>query len=45
MLESVNINSLIQEISSAKQVKSTDIPDIDLYMNHHTTLLDNKMRG
>ncbi len=45
MLESMHINSLIQEISSARQVKSADIPDIDLYMDQLTTFLDNKMSG
>ncbi|OGO76773.1 MAG: hypothetical protein A2Y23_05905 [Clostridiales bacterium GWB2_37_7] len=38
-----NLNSIIQQLSSSGEIKITDIPDIDLYMDQVTTLIDNKL--
>jgi hypothetical protein len=38
-----NLNFIIQQLSSSGEIKITDIPDIDLYMDQVTTLIDNKL--
>ncbi len=45
MLPSENISRLIREISSAAQLRTEDIPDIELYMDQVTTFMDNKLSG
>jgi hypothetical protein len=37
------LNSLIQKLSAAEEIKISDIPDIDLYMDQVTTFIDNKL--
>lgn len=38
-----NLNALIQQLSASGEIKITDIPDIDLYMDQVTTLIDKKL--
>lgn len=38
-----NLNTLIQQLSASGEIKITDIPDIDLYMDQVTTLMDKKL--
>lgn len=45
MLNKENLKNLIRAISSTAQLKTSDIPDIDLYMDQVTTFMDNKMGG
>ncbi len=45
MLNKENLDDLIREISSAAQLRTGDIPDIDLYMDQVTTYIDNKLGG
>ncbi len=45
MLNKENLDDLIREISSAAQLRTIDIPDIDLYMDQVTTYIDNKLGG
>ncbi len=45
MLNKDNLRNLIGEISSPAQLRTADIPDIDLYMDQVTTFMDNKMGG
>ncbi len=45
MLNQENITELIREISSSGQIRTVDIPDIDLYMDQVTTYMDHKLGG
>ena len=38
-----NLDSVIEQLSSSGEIKISDIPDIDLYMDQVTTLIDNKL--
>lgn len=45
MLKQEHLADLIRAISSAAQVRTADIPDIELYMDQVTTYIDNKLGG
>lgn len=38
-----NLDALIEELSNPAYIKSSDIPDIDLYMDQVTTFIENKL--
>lgn len=38
-----DLNSILKELSDLTEIKPSDIPDIDLYMDQVTTFIDNKL--
>lgn len=38
------VNSILESLSRVEHIKLDEIPDIDLYMDQVTTLMDNKLR-
>ena len=38
-----NLNKIIEQMSISSEIKVSDIPDIDLYMDQVTTLIDSKL--
>jgi len=45
MLNKENLSKLTREMFTAEQVRTGDIPDIDLYMDQVTTFMDKKLGG
>lgn len=39
------INSILESLSRVEHIKTDEIPDIDLYMDQVTTLMENKLRA
>ena len=39
----LNLDSIIEQLSSTNEIKVNDIPDIDLYMDQVTTFIENKL--